>query len=72
MNVFTIPRKITKKGDLVVIPRQEYEELLELKKIKEFTPTVAQKRALARAEKNLSNGKSLSYHELLRELGVTR
>lgn len=70
MNTLTIPKKLTRKGDLVVIPRKEYEDLLELKKIKEFVPTATQKRALARTEKNFRDGKTLRYHEFLRELGV--
>ncbi len=67
----SIPKKLAKKGDLVVIPREEYEALLELKKIKEFEPTPAQKKSLAQAESNLRKGKSLSYNELVRKLGFT-
>ena len=67
----TIPKKLAKKGDLVVIPREEYEALLELKKITEFEPTAAQKKSLAKAENNLRKGKSLSYNELVRKLGFT-
>ena len=32
MATFTIPRKLTVKGDLIVMPRCEYEKLLELQK----------------------------------------
>ena len=32
MTTLTIPKEMTRKGDLVIIPRQEYEEFLELKK----------------------------------------
>jgi len=67
----TIPHKLAKKGDLVVLPRKEYEELLELRKMKEFSPTPAQKRALARAENNLKRGKTLSYNGLVRKLRIT-
>ena len=31
--VISIPKELSKKGDLVIIPRAEYEELLGLKKI---------------------------------------
>ncbi len=48
-------------GDLVLVPRKEYESFLELKKIREFTPTLAQKKALIKAELNFKKGKSLSY-----------
>ena len=66
----TLPRTLTRKGDLVVIPRSEYEMLITFKKVKEFTPSPAQKRALIRAERNFAKGKSLSYHELSRALGI--
>lgn len=69
MNTITIPKKIASQGDLVVIPRREYEALLELKKFKEFSPSAAQKEALARAERNFQKGRALSYHELVRKLG---
>lgn len=74
MNVqpITIPQKIASRGDLVLIPRSEYEELLELRNHKEFIPTSAQKRALAQAENNLKKGKTLSYYELVKALGATR
>lgn len=72
MNTVTIPKKIAGKDDLIVIPRKEYEALLELKKIREFTPTAAQKKALARAEVNFRKGKTLSYHELVKKLGFAR
>lgn len=69
MSTITIPKKIGAQDDVVVIPRKEYEALLELKKFKEFSPTIAQKRSLLRAEQNLRSGKTLSYHALVKKLG---
>lgn len=69
MRTITIPKKLAGRDDLVVIPRKEYEALLELKMIKEFTPTATQKRALARAESNLGKGKTISYRELVQKMG---
>ena len=69
MNTITIPKKLAGKEDLIVIPRSEYEALVHLKRWREFTPTAAQKQALARAENNLRKGKTLSYHELRKKLG---
>lgn len=71
MSTITIPKKLAREGDLVVIPRREYEALVRLRKMKEFIPTVAQRRALARAENNLRRGKTLSFDELSRKLGFT-
>lgn len=69
MNTITIPKKLAQRDDLVILPRKEYEELLELKRAKEFIPTALQRKALFRAETNLRRGKTLSYNELTRKLG---
>lgn len=69
MNTITIPKHLSNQGDLIVLPRKEYEALLELKKAIEFTPTAAQKKALKQAEKNFKAGKSLSFEELCGKLG---
>ena len=71
MRAVTIPRALSKEGDLVVIPRKEYEKLLQLKKIREFQPTAKHKDALKRAERNLKNGKTLSYDAVAKTLGIT-
>ena len=36
MPTITIPKELAKKGDLVVVPRKEYEEFLRLKKQRAF------------------------------------
>ena len=69
MNTITIPRVFAQKDDLVVMPRKEYEALIELKKTQEFTPTAAQKRALVQARRNFKADKTLSFDELTRRLG---
>ncbi len=69
MNTITIPKKIASRDDLIVIPRREYEALLESRKFKEFSPTGVQKKALARAEQNFRKGKTLSYYGLVKKLG---
>jgi protein involved in polysaccharide export with SLBB domain len=66
----TIPKALSREGDLVVIPRREYEQLLALKKIREFQPTSRQQAALKRAERNLRKGKSLSYDAVARALDL--
>ena len=71
MSIVTIPKKLADRGDLVVISREEYDTLLEnrLMKFKEFIPTAVQKKALALAEKDFRNDKTLSYDQLVRKLG---
>lgn len=71
MTTVTIPKALAQKDDLVVLPRKEYGALVEFKTIKEFSPTMAQKKALIRAELNLKKGKTLSYNEFVRKLGFT-
>lgn len=71
MQTITIPKKLMIQDDLVIIPRKEYETLLVFKRWKEFIPTVKQKRALAKAEQNFQQKKTLSYHALTKELGIT-
>ena len=71
MNTITIPKQLTKNDDLVVMPRREYEALLEFKKAKEFKLSATQKKALFIAERNLKQRKILSYHELVRKLDFT-
>jgi len=69
MTTITIPKKVTEQGDLVVLPKKEYEALLEFKTIEEFVPTISQKKALLKAEENLKKGKTLSFNDLSRKLG---
>ena len=69
MENITIPRKLAKNDDLIIVPKKEYEALLELKKIVEFSPSRAQKLSLIKAENNLKRGKTISYNELVRKLG---
>lgn len=66
----TIPRNITSGKELVVIPREEYEALVALKKVYEFQPTSAQKKALERARKNIKKGDILTLGELKRNLDL--
>jgi len=37
MAIITIPKELTKKGELVIIPRKEYEALLRIFKKKRYT-----------------------------------
>ena len=69
MNVVTIPKKLAKEGDLIVLPRKEYEALINARAIEEFEPTIAQKKALIMAESNFRRRKTLSYDELTSKLG---
>lgn len=67
----TIPRKFTDGKELVVIPREEYEVLMTLKKVYEFQPTASQKKALLRARRNRAKGEVVTFSEFKRKLGFT-
>lgn len=67
----TIPQKLTHGKELVVIPLEEYESLVELKKIYQFKPTAAQKKSLEEARKNRKSGVTLTLNELKNKLGLT-
>ena len=73
MNVITIPRKLAQKGDLVVVPRREYEALV--RKQPKYIPvvglTASEKRMIARSEKEFVRGEYLTLEELEHELGGT-
>ena len=71
MKTATLVKKATQKEDVVTIPRKEYEALLRQNDVASFSPTEAQKKALARAEKNLRRKATLSTHELSHALGFT-
>lgn len=67
----TIPSALTSGKELVVIPLEEYEALMTLKKVYEFQPTSVQKRALEQARKNRKKGEVLTLGELKHKLGLT-
>ena len=70
MATTTIPQKVTQGAELVVLPKEEYERLLE-HQVPEFTPTAKERRDLIRARKNRARGNYLTIDELKRKLGFT-
>lgn len=69
MTIFTIPRGLIRKGELVLVPRSEYEELLKLKRVmREFQPTRAQKRDLEAGRKDFAEGKYVTLQQLRDEM----
>ncbi len=69
MTTITIPKNLIKEGDLVIIPRKEYEEFLDFKKaipVVEFTPS--EKRVLKKAREDYKQRKCLRWEEIKNEL----
>ncbi len=72
MTTVTIPKEAVGKKDLVAIPRDFYEEFLRWQKktrvVKEYTPTLAEKKDLARARKDYAAGRYITFDELEQRL----
>ncbi len=65
MTTITILQEIVKKGDLVIIPRQEYEELLKRQKVIPVAKlTLAEKKVLERSRKEMARGEYVTLEEL--------
>lgn len=69
--IVTIPQKLTHGKELVIIPLEEYEALVQLKEVYEFKSSDAQKRELSNARKNRKSGLILTLNELKNKLGLT-
>lgn len=63
--VVTIPKELAERGELVIIPRGEYEEYLRLKKV---IPLVRadnnEKKAIREGRKEIKNGRYLTLKQL--------
>ena len=71
--VVTIPKELLKKGELVIVPRSEYEEFLRWQKlVKIYKPTTAEKKSLREARKDFARGNYIALEELKNELGSRR
>jgi len=51
MSIITIPRQLTKREDLVIIPKSDYVEFLRLRSlVKEIKPTKEELKIIAQGE----------------------
>ena len=67
--IVTIPKELSRE-ELVLIPRKQYEELLDLKKIITLIkPTPSEKKAIKEAREELRKGEYLTIRQLQHELG---
>lgn len=68
--VVAIPKELSRNRDLIVIPRSDYEEFLQLKKIiplVELTPS--ERKAIKEAKKEIKQGKYSTLKQLKDEVG---
>ena len=70
----TIPKELARTGDLVLVPRKDYEDYLSyrLRNVKTFKPTAAEKKALARARRNFEKGNFMTLDEFRHAVGLNR
>ena len=70
----TIPKELARSGDLVLVPRKDYEKFLayRLGNVKTFKPSAAEKKALARARRNFEKGNFMTLDEFRHAVGLDR
>jgi len=65
-----IPKELSRNRDLIVIPRSDYEEFLQLKKIIPLVElTASERKAIKEAKKEIKQGKYSTLNQLKDELG---
>lgn len=69
MNTVTIPRRIAKNDDLIVVPRKKYEQLL---RFWMNTERISRRdaKAVAKGLREIAQGKFLTSKEVRHELGL--
>ena len=74
MTTITIPKRLIKNNDLIILPRKEYEEFYQWKEVaklfKTFMPTTAQKKDLLKAREDYKRKKYLTLNEFKRKLAI--
>lgn len=73
MTTVTIPRELTRCGELVLIPKKEYESLISFRlqeKEKEISLTSKQKNAISKARERIAAGNFLTVNELKEKLAL--
>lgn len=73
VKIITIPKDLAEEGDLVVIPRRQYEQLLRRRKVIAVSKlTRAEKKAVERGRREVSNGAYITLGQLINELARPR
>ena len=73
MNIVTIPKNLIKNDDLIVLPKKEYESLLQRQRIIPVVKLSAvEKKTLKLAREEMDRGEYVTLKELEYDLGVTR
>lgn len=68
--VITIPKNLTRTGELVIIPRKEYEDYLLLKKVIPLVDaSISEKKAIRAGREEIKKGKYVTIKQLKDGLG---
>ncbi len=74
MTTVVIPKLISNNQDLVAVPRDIFKEFVDwqrkVKSVKTFTMTVAEKKRLQKARRNLARGDFMTLDQLKNALGI--
>lgn len=71
MITITIPKKVTKGEELVIVPRKKYEEFSKWQKMfKNFKPSASEKADLKKARMDYKAGRVITIDELKRKLAT--
>lgn len=72
MATITIPQKLIKNDDLIIIPRKEYEGLLHKQRVIPIAKlTSFEKKALDKARREMARGEYITLEKLEYEMGIT-
>ena len=67
--IITIPKQLLEKGELIIIPRKEYEDYLRIKKIIPLVKASSSERgAIKEGRKEIKSGNYLTLKQLRNEL----
>lgn len=68
--ILTITKKMVGSGGLVIIPRDRYEEYLQLKQaVRYIKPTLSEKKRIEASRREVQKGQTLTIKELRNALG---
>lgn len=69
MTTLTIPKKVTKGKELIILPREDYERLLSQRLVPIYESTLREKKGIQKAREDYKKGNFMTIHELKRKLG---
>ena len=68
--IINIPKRLSDMGELIIIPRTDYEDYLRIKKmIPLINPSAAEKKAIKEGRKQIKGGQYLNLQQLKNEVG---